>query len=522
MGTSELASITQAAYPLTWAGHKDLRGLLRNDLMQQPGYLSEWCKVNLWALLTIVLGRKDMEQFGPKTEWLYQRVREVALEPNGRIDLWPREHYKSTIITFGLTIQEILKNPEVTVGIFSHTRPASKAFLRQIKREFEQNDLLKVLYPSILWAKPEVEAPKWTEDDGVIVKRKSNPKESTIEAWGLVDGQPIGRHFQVMVYDDVVTRDSVTSPEMMKKTTEALELSYALGTKDGVRRFVGTRYHMRDSYQTVIDRKTATPRVYQITKGGRDDGEPVLFEGKRVHELRRDMGPYTFAAQMQQNPFADKAQGFRREWVRYHKDVDGVGGSCYILVDPANTKKQTSDWTSMVVVELGADRNYYLCDAVYDRLNLTERTNELIRLHRKWNPTAVGYEHYGMQADIEHIKYVQEKDRYRFGITELAGRMPKNDRIRRLIPLFEQGRMFLPTELFRKIYDGRTIDLIEMVLTEEYDVFPLGVHDDFLDCLSRILDEDLYASWPVTEGTEKEEKRERYKRKRSSGSSWAA
>ena len=73
----------------------------------------------------------------------------VQESPDGHLDLWAREHYKSTIITFGQTIQDILRDPEVTVGIFSHTRPIAKGFLRQIKRELESNQTLKDLFPDI-------------------------------------------------------------------------------------------------------------------------------------------------------------------------------------------------------------------------------------------------------------------------------------------------------------------------------------------------------------------------------------
>jgi hypothetical protein len=56
----------------------------------------------------------------------------VQAAPNGYLDLWGREHGKSSLITFGLTIQDILNDPEITVGIFSYSRPIAKAFLRQI------------------------------------------------------------------------------------------------------------------------------------------------------------------------------------------------------------------------------------------------------------------------------------------------------------------------------------------------------------------------------------------------------
>jgi hypothetical protein len=203
----------------------------------------KWREVEAWLgrgdlfyLLTRLLRRMDVDN-----DWLFERCREVQHSPNGHLDLWAREHYKSTAITFGLTIQDILNNPEITVGIFSHTRPIAKGFLRQIKREFEDNEILKDRYADVLWADPAKQAPSWSEDGGLIVKRKGNPKESTVEAHGLVDGQPTSKHFSLRVYDDVVTKESITSPEMVQKTTDSWDLSQNLGTSDGSVRTIGTR-----------------------------------------------------------------------------------------------------------------------------------------------------------------------------------------------------------------------------------------------------------------------------------------
>ena len=446
---------------------------------------------DLYFLLTVVLGRQDV-----KHDWLYERCMEVQAQPDGMLDLWSREHYKSSLISYALTIQDILDNPEITVGIFSCTRPLAKRLLRQIKFEFESNALLKQLFPDILYADPRKESPKWSEDDGIIVKRKSNPAASTVESWGLVDGQPTGKHFSLMVYDDVVTRESVTSPDMIRKVTEAWELSLNLGARGGNVRYIGTRYHQNDTYKTIMEREAAKPRIYPATADGKPDGEPVFLDRETLMKKRREMGPYTFAAQMLQNPTADDAQGFDAAWLKHVRMETTAGMNLYIVVDPASEKKKDSDYTVMMVVALGQDENYYIVDMVRDRLNLTERGKKLMSLHRQYRPKGVGYEKYGLQADVEFVKYLQGQENYRFEITELGGPMPKNDRIRRLIPLFEQGRVYLPMSLHYVDYQGRSSDLVRDFVGQEYTAFPVSHHDDMMDCLARITDPELGAVFP--------------------------
>lgn len=428
-------------------------------------------------------------------------------EPDGFLDLWAREHYKSTIITFGKTIQDILAShgddplepQEVTVGLFAHTRPIAKAFLRQIKREFESNQALKDLFPDVLYANPSAQAPQWSEDSGIVVRRRTNSKEATIEAWGLVDGQPISKHFSLLVYDDVVTKASVNTPEMIAKTTEALELSYNLGAEGGKRRFIGTRYAYGDTYKTVMDRGTAKPRIYPATHDGTPNGDPVLMSAETLAEKRRDMGPYTFSSQMLQNPVADNSQGFRREWIRHYTDHNGGRGMTRLLiVDPASKKKK-SDYTAMWVIGLGADQNVYALDIVRERLRLTERAQWVFDLHRKWRPYQVRYEQYGMQADIEHIKSRQEQENYRFAVIPVAGKTAKEDRIRRLVPWFEAGRIYLPHSLHRTNREGRTVDLVHDFIEDEYLQFPVAANDDMLDSLARIAEPDLPLAWPKEE-----------------------
>ena len=442
---------------------------------------------DLFFLLVVLCSRKDMAR-----QWLLDRCDEVRAKPDGMLDLWAREHYKSTIITFGLTIQSILRDPEVTVGIFSHTRPIAKAFLVQIKRELEANVQLQALYPEILYTNPGKDAPRWSEDGGLVVKRKLNPKEATIEAYGLVDGQPIGKHYKLMVFDDIVTRENAASPEMRRKTLEGLSLAQALGADGGTRRYVGTRYHYADAYADVIERGSAVPRVYPAEVHGR----PVLLSAERLAELRRDMVAYVFSAQMMLDPKGDESVGFKPEWRRLYEGE--VEGNTYVVVDPASSKKKGSDHTAAFVLTAAEDGNWYIRDMVYRRLSLQERISTYIDLHRRWRPLKFGIEQYGMMADVEALRDEQKRIGYRFDVVELGGQLSKPERISRLEPLYRAGKIYQPVKIQKDMGPEGIIDILGRWVREEYDAWPYSGHDDGLDALSRVF--DLPVVWPAAVG----------------------
>ena len=148
----------------------------------------------------------------------------------------------------------------------------------------------------------------------------------------------------------------------------------------------------------------------------------------------------------------------------------------------------------------GPDRKVYVHDMCRDRLSLTERADLLFRWHRYWSAKApvmaVAWEEYGLQADIEHMRDRMEQENYRFEITPVGGRLSKPDRIRRLVPWFERGRNFLPPTMPKTNYEGRTVDLVQAFANDEFGAFPVAVHDDMLDALSRFLEEDLPIAFP--------------------------
>jgi hypothetical protein len=454
--------------------------------------------------------------------------------------------HNSSIITFAKTIQDILDDPELTVGIFSFSRATALKFVAQIQQELTQNENLKTCFPDVLYWQPDRESPRWSLEKGLVVKRQGNPKEATVEGHGLVEGMPTGVHFKMLVFDDMIEVRNVTNPEQIQKATEAWELSDNLGVGPGTRkRYVGTRYLIGDTYETMIDRKVVKVRLYPATHNGRIDGKPVYWDQatweKKVKEQRS-----TAAAQLLQNPAAGKQAMFEASWFRFY-EVRPTLLNIYIMMDPSRGRTVRSDRTAVAVVGIDGQGNKYLLDGARHRMKLSERWDMLLHLHRKWREAPgvqmvrVGYERFGQQSDDE---YFQEKMQAlrdpadQFAIDELAwpneGRNSKADRVQRLQPDFEGGKFFLPpiirheewgdcywrynetdfkvdylpfqghSRLMRaaehngqkyripkaitRLDENKDIYDLTKALMDEMIIFPFGSHDDLVDVTSRIYD----------------------------------
>ncbi|HEY1243555.1 MAG TPA: hypothetical protein VGF29_01865 [Hyphomicrobiaceae bacterium] len=499
-------------------------------------------------LLTVLCNRPDMSH-----PWIYQRCREVEKAPDGYIDLWARAHGKSSVITFAGVIQEVLCDPETRVAIFSNTKELAHRFVDQIKTEFEDNAKLIALYPDVLWrdAKERKQARTWSVGDGITLKRKGNPREATVEGHGVVDAMPTGKHFPLLVYDDVINEANVTNPEQVKKATERTELSFSLGEAEGTRKwFIGTRYHFGDTYAYILENEIATPRIHPATEDGRLTGKPVFLSQARWEEIKRQQRS-SVAAQYLQNPLAGEENTFTTRWLIPYW-VRPVMMSVYILGDPSQGRNSTSDRTAIAVIGIDDRENKHLLDGYCHRMPLSERWERLRDLHKRWSKmpgvqlVKVGWERYGLQADIEYFEERMRIEGYSFQVEEVnwtgerPGGQSKKARVGRLEPDFRNGEFFVPgrvwhpskgnAELHARWHlvegsdeihyrpdpgphererransagerwrpvepimcrdeDGNIYDLTR-VFFEEFALFPFSPRDDLIDAISRYKDLD--------------------------------
>ena len=431
--------------------------------------------------------------------YLFARVLDIQEKNHLTMDLWFRESWKSTLLTYALPIWEIINNKEERICIFSHTRALAKSHMLKIKTVLEKNLILLSAFEDIFYMKPEQQAPKWSLDEGLHVKRKQIYNEASFESWGLVDSQPTGKHFSIMVFDDIIDLRAVSTADQIIKATTAYKMALNLGTRRGKRRIIGTRYSHKDTYSEIMKNHNWKVRLHpaEVDDEGKAlrGGKPVYLTREELDEKFNEMGEWVYSSQMLQNPTAVSQQKFQVHWLKFwQKNKPYL--NLYITVDPASSKKKNNDYTVMWVMGVDSLRNYWLVDGLRDRLDLGERWEKLRDLVLAWGIDTVGYEKYGMQADIDYINMKQEEEGCFFSVIELGGQVNKYDRIKRLQPLFQKGRIILPKSLVYEDVEGNYRDLVQEFIDEEYLAFPYTKNDDMLDAMARITDSAMGVTFP--------------------------
>jgi hypothetical protein len=114
-----------------------------------------------------------------------------------------------------------------------------------------------------------------------------------------------------------------------------------------------------DTWDAIIKSGTAKVRSHPATLDGEErfeaDNCPFMVPEELI-KRRREQGPWVFSCQMLLKPQGDTSQGFKREWIRYAEgEPHAAGLNVYITVDPAHSKKRSSDYTVMACIGVGGE-----------------------------------------------------------------------------------------------------------------------------------------------------------------------
>jgi hypothetical protein len=467
----------------------------------------EHIRNDLWFLLYFVVkpfsddkGRSMANH--PFTVKYCQEVENGPLDYT--LDLAARFHFKSTIITVAETIQYELKTPNHATGIFSHKSPIAKDFLFTIKSIFENERILAATHPDVVWQDCKREAPLWSLDEGIILKRDTNRKEASVSAHGLVEGMPTALHFERRVYDDITTNDIAQSMDIILKVQHAFDISQNLkALVSSHHRVVGTYYSHQDPLIYIRDKRNldGTPKYFLRFKPATDDGtangKPVLMTQEALDELKGDT---SFNAQQLLDPTPAADQRLNPDFLQKINRAELPGKLFkFMLIDQAgdaesNRGKKNDPWAMGVfAVEPFSDdlgqSNIYIQDLWVEVVGESEGIERAVKMYLDAGIlSCIGIEKVGLSTTHLHIanalrargRYVDfSDDRNSSGVLlRPAGRNKKK---------FIEGALAWPLNNSKWFYasdvPARYIDRLKQEMTN----FPLW-HDDVLNISAYLYD----------------------------------
>lgn len=433
-------------------------------------------RTHLKYLCKEILGMKDWSR-------VHDDLMEFMQRPSKRkLVLVPRNHLKSSIVTKGWGVQQVLNNPNLRVLIANATWDNARRFLGSIQKYLTYGSVLPMYFGTF-------ESDNWNQFDCTIRQRKVVLDAPTFSTAGL-EKELTSQHFDTIILDDLVAKENTLTKEQRDKVFQYYLSMFDLLEPEGTIVCVGTRYHQDDLYSKILQEKKegGTWDVFFRNAYTDETRTQVLFPEKfsleRLNEIRnRPGGKAHFASQYLNNPIDQDSADFRSEWLRTYEPGTAHPASLYLTIDPAISLSRDADFSAMIVAGMYSDRKIRVVDYFRRRVVPSELVDSVFEMVQKWKIHRVGLETFAFQKTLKYD--IQNQQRQRgifFSIDELGKRhggkgepqLSKEARIRRLQPLFEQGLI----ELRKDMQD----------LTDEILEFPRSAHDDLLDALAWQLD----------------------------------
>jgi phage terminase large subunit-like protein len=342
---------------------------------------------------------------------------------NHQLLLLPRDHGKSAMIALRV-VWELTKDPTLRVLYISSTSNLAIKQLKFIKDVFTSPSY-RLYWPEMV-NEDEAKREKWTEREIALdhpKRREESIRDPSVFTAGLTTNI-VGMHCDIAVLDDVV----VAANAYVQATREKVKEQYGyLSSIEGANArewVVGTRYHPNDLYSDLIGMmverydengdKIAEESLFEVKqhevesagdgtgeflwpKQQRSDGKWFGFDSQILADKK---SKYTnrihFRAQYYNDPQDIESSPIQRDLFQYYDpnflvrangkwQFRGEPLNVVAAVDFAYSLGAKSDYTSIVVVGVDGNNNYYILEI--DRFKtdrISEYYNHILKLYEKW------------------------------------------------------------------------------------------------------------------------------------------
>ena len=488
------------------------------DLIKQTS------KVSLWFFLKYIAGYSG--PYADLTDHLHVDMcnfRQKMLTPGIKGAAFiPRSMYKTTIFSHGANAWELLRDPNLRIGMVGSVTTMAEQNMHQTQRTFDSNKLMKEIFPEYCpqrGVKNNILQKRWNDIEMVMPNRNLDMPEPSIKCIGAMASAQ-GNHFDLMCADDLVgekqlSSDHSSSDEMYKIGNWFLANQDTLLVSPLTSRVFlsATRYALDDAYEVIMqnifkeygywdeigykENPEGYWHVYYRMAVERDE---LIFPEKVNKEFLnrlKKVNPWSYFTQYLNNPHDAQMAEFSdyevRECFLDYSSVHGYTivdknrykpkeiklGDCEVVigVDPAASEKRASIRTSrsaIIVVARDKDDNRYYIDGSVGYYSPTKLMDEIFRLYKK-------YKQYVKFTAIEaagpfkmFFSLMQREQSIRkeyIGLRPIMALPDKDAKIRNFIqPLLDRGQVY-------------SCGKIRESIDEEIQTFPGGLKKDCLDAM---------------------------------------
>lgn len=483
------------------------------------------CLVSLWFFLKYVASYSG--PYGDLTDHLHIdmanfRQKQLHVGARGAVFI-PRSMYKSTVMTHGAITWELLRDPELRIGIVSGTAEKAQEFYEQVQKNFEGNPLLRLLFPDHC---PEIDedtghvrSKEWTKKKFVMPNRRKDYPEPSLKYLGA-GGATAGNHFDLLAVDDIVSDTHLNaeydvSSEMIKISNwfNSNQDTLLIAPKYSRVFVAATRYAVDDPYDRIF--KGCKERwgywdelPYELNPNGLwsvyyrmaiEKGHcifPEKVDEAFLERLRQD-NPWSYHTQYLNNPFDASTSEFK-DYIIKECELDFTTGRGYTInyfsagehrsipladcevnigIDPAASETKRSNSTSRTSVVVRArdcnDKRFYI-DGFTDYLMPSKFYDGVFRLYNKYRDYIDGTHveaQGGFKFVLNTLREEQTKRRTYINLRSITPLPDKDAKLRNFIqPLLDAGLVYAANPIRRYI-------------EEEVQAFPGGKKRDTMDAM---------------------------------------
>jgi len=333
--------------------------------------------------------------------------------------LLPRGHMKSKLVAYR-TAWWLTKHPETTILYVSATADLAEKQLYAIKNIIDSPIYRR--YWKDMINEEEGKREKWAVAEIAVdhPKRKlEGVRDASVKAVGLTSNTT-GFHADVVVLDDIVVPGNAYNEEGRSKVSAAYSQLASIENPGALEWVVGTRYHPRDIYDTMVNMKEqifndegdleTEESVYELfqrvvetegeflwAKQKRSDGKAFGFDAKELARIKAKYVDITqFYAQYYNDPNNTEAANIGSDNFQYYDRavLQNKEGDWYIrdrklniyaAIDFAFSLRKQADSTALVIVGVDHQSNYYVLDI--DRFKtdrIVEYYDHILKAWEKW------------------------------------------------------------------------------------------------------------------------------------------